>query len=275
MSFSDAELERYARHIILRDVGGAGQQKLKQAKVLVIGAGGLGAPVLMYLAAAGVGTLGIVDDDTVALSNLQRQIIHLTDRVGDLKTDSAKDMITAINPHVNVITHALRINAENAIKIISQYDIVADGCDNFKTRFIVSDACFFTKKILVSAAVGQFDGQISTFKPHLSDDSGRPYPSYRAMHPEIPPDGLLPTCAEAGILGALTGMMGSLQALEVLKEILQIGESLAGRLLMYDALSAQMFTARLPWSSSDPLNGDHPAITEMKPDLYEPEKKDG
>ena len=275
MTFSDEELERYARHIILRDVGGAGQQKLKKAKVLVIGAGGLGAPLLMYLAAAGIGTIGIVDDDHVSLSNLQRQVIHLTSQIGKPKTESARELIGEINPHVNVITHPLRLDAENAMQIISEYDIVADGCDNFKTRFIVADSCFFAKKTLVSAAVGQFDGQISTFKPHLKDEHGTPYPSYRTMHPEIPPDGLLPTCAEAGILGALTGMIGSLQALEVLKEILGIGESLAGRILMYDALGASMFTARLGWNENDPLNGRKPTITKISKDLYEPEEKNG
>ncbi len=260
MNFSAPELERYARHILLRNVGGTGQQKLKAARVLVIGAGGLGAPVLMYLAAAGVGTIGIVDDDEVDLSNLQRQIIHTTDRVGSAKTDSAAAMLHDINPHVNVITHQTRINAENAMEIVSGYDIVADGCDNFKTRFVVSDACFFAGKILVSAAVGQFDGQLSTFKPHLSAPDGNPYPSYRTLHPEVPPEGSLPTCAEAGIIGALTGIMGSMQAMEVIKEILQIGDSLAGKIVMYDALAASSFTATLKWHDSDPLNGINPTI---------------
>ena len=262
MTLSSSELERYARHILLRDVGGAGQQKLKQARVLVIGAGGLGAPLLMYLAAAGVGTLGIVDDDVVDLSNLQRQIIHTTGRVGQAKTASAADMLKDINPHVNVITHQKRINADNAIKIVSDYDIVADGCDNFETRFVVSDACFFAKKILVSAAVGQFDGQLSTFKPHMCAPDGNPYPSYRTLHPQIPPEGSLPTCAEAGILGALTGIIGSMQAMEVIKEILEIGNSLAGKILMYDALSVSSFTAKIKWQKDDPLNGENPTITQ-------------
>lgn len=263
MTFSDDELERYARHIILADVGGPGQQKLKNAKVLVIGAGGLGAPVLMYLAAAGVGTIGIVDDDVVSLSNLQRQIIHATENVGMEKTASAKKAMAAINPHVKVKIHNTRINAANAIELISQYDIVTDGCDNFKTRFLVSDACFLARKILVSAAVGQFDGQISTFKPYLEDENGVPYPSYRTLHPEIPPAGLVPTCAEAGILGALTGIIGSMQALEVIKEILQIGDGLAGKIMMYDGLATRCFTARLNWNASDPLNGKNPTITDL------------
>lgn len=263
MTLSPQELERYARHILLRDVGGAGQQKLKCARILVIGAGGLGAPLLMYLAAAGVGTIGIVDDDEVDLSNLQRQIIHTTARIGEAKTASAQAMLADINPNVNVITHSCRINAENAMEIISGYDIVADGCDNFQTRFIVSDACFFAKKVLVSAAVGQFDGQISTFKPHIEGPDGNPYPSYRTLHPEVPPQGSLPTCAEAGIIGALTGIIGSMQAMEVIKEILQIGESLAGKIIMYDALAASSFTAIIKWQKDDPLNGENPTIKDL------------
>jgi len=263
MTLSPPELERYARHILLRDVGGAGQQKLKKARVLVIGAGGLGAPVLMYLAAAGVGTLGIVDDDEVDLSNLQRQIIHTTSRLGQAKTASAKEMLADINPHVNVVCHQTRITADNAMEIIADYDIVADGCDNFKTRFVVSDACFFAKKTLVSAAVGQFDGQLSTFKPHLKAPDGNPYPSYRTLVPEMPPEGSLPTCAEAGIIGALTGIIGSMQAMEVIKEILQIGQSLAGKIIMYDGLAASNFTATLKWQKDDPLNGIEPTITAL------------
>jgi len=260
---SPQELERYARHILLRDVGGAGQQKLKAAKVLVIGAGGLGAPMLMYLAAAGVGTIGIVDDDVVDLSNLQRQIIHLTDQVGKPKTTSAASMLHAMNPHVKVVEHQMRIDETTAMELVEQYDIVADGCDNFKTRFIVSDACFFAGKTLVSAAVGQFDGQLSTFKPHLKDENGTPFPSYRTLHPSVPQDGTLPTCAEAGIIGALTGIVGSMQALEVIKEILEISESLAGKLVMYDGLSTASFTASLAWQKDDPLNGENPTITSL------------
>lgn len=255
MALSDAELERYQRHLLLKELGGPGQQKLSQARVLVVGAGGLGAPVLLYLAAAGIGTLGIADFDKVSLSNLQRQIIHTTQSVGTAKTQSAAERIRALNPHVNVKLHDVRLDAANAREIISGYDIVADGSDNFATRFIVSDACFHERKTLVSAAVGQFDGQISTFKPHLTKPDGTPYPTYRCLNPEAPPEGVIPACAEAGIIGALTGIIGSMQALEVIKEITGIGESLAGRLLMYDGLSARVFTAGLQWDPANPLNG--------------------
>ena len=240
MALNDEELERYARHIILKEVGGPGQQKLKAAKVLVIGAGGLGSPALMYLAAAGVGTLGVVDDDEVSLSNLQRQIVHATDRVGMAKPESAAVMLKGINPHVEVVQHTMRLTTGNALELVSGYDLVADGCDNFDTRYVVSDACYFAGKPLVSAAVGQFDGQITTFKPHETQEDGTPYPTYRCLLPEAPPPGAVPTCEEAGVLGALTGIIGSLQAIEVIKEILGIGESLAGRLMLYDALSAQV-----------------------------------
>lgn len=260
MAFSDEELERYARHILLHDVGGPGQQKLKRAKVLVIGAGGLGSPVIMYLAAAGVGTIGVVDDDTVSLSNLQRQIAHTTERVGMPKVESARMTVEALNPHVELVPHAHRLNAENAYELVSAYDVVADGCDNFSTRFAVSDACYFAGKTLVSGAVGQFDGQISTFKPHETRPDGTPYPTYRCLLPEAPPPGAVPTCEEAGILGALTGIVGSIQALEVIKEILDIGESLAGKLMLYDALAARFQTFNLPWDASNPLNGEHPTI---------------
>ena len=263
MALSPEELERYARHIVLADVGGPGQQKLKAARVLVIGAGGLGAPVLLYLAAAGVGTLGVIDNDTVSLSNLQRQIIHATSRIGMAKTESARQALSDINPHVNVETHNMRLTAANAIDVISRYDIIADGSDNFATRFLVSDACYFAKKTLVAAAVGQFDGQVSTFKPYLKDASGTPCPTYRCLHPEAPPQGLLPACEEAGILGALTGIIGSIQAMEVMKEILGIGDSLAGKLFMYDALAARSYVAELRWNPSNPLNGTDPSITDL------------
>lgn len=263
MALSDEELERYARHVLLKEVGGPGQQRLKGAKVLVIGAGGLGAPVLMYLAAAGVGILGVVDDDAVSLSNLQRQIIHRTASIGEPKTVSAAETIVAINPHVAVRRHQMRLDAANALDIVGAYDIVADGSDNFPTRFLVSDACFLAKKPLVSAAVGQFDGQISTFKPHERAPDGTPWPSYRCLHPEAPPPGLVPSCEEAGIVGALTGVVGSLQAIEVIKELLGIGESLAGRLLMYDALGARLYETRLPWNPDNPLNGRNATIRDL------------
>jgi molybdopterin-synthase adenylyltransferase len=265
MALSDEELERYARHIVLRELGGPGQQKLKAAKVLVIGAGGLGAPMLLYLAAAGIGTIAVVDDDTVSLSNLQRQIIHSSAgaRSQISKTESAAARMNELNPHVEVVQHCTRIDASNALNLISGYDIVADGCDNFRTRFLVSDACYLAGKTLVSAAVGQFDGQLSTFKPHLKQDDGTPYPTYRCLHPDIPPEGMIPSCEEAGILGALTGVIGSMQAMEVIKEIAGIGDSLAGRMVMYDALSARFMTAKLKWNPDNPLNGRNATIRDL------------
>jgi molybdopterin-synthase adenylyltransferase len=232
---SSDELKRYARHIVLGEVGGAGQQKFKAARVLVIGAGGLGAPVALYLAAAGIGTLGIVDDDVVSLSNLQRQVIHTSDRVGEPKVESAKETLAGINPHVAVVTHQTRLTAENARDILSGYDIVADGSDNFTTRFLMADVCAALRIPLVTAAVGRFDGSVTVLKPYEGEN-----PGYRDVFPAPPPDGILPTCAEAGILGALTGVIGSIQALEVLKLVAGIGEPLIGRLLLYDGL-AQRF----------------------------------
>jgi molybdopterin-synthase adenylyltransferase len=268
MPLSDTELERYARHIVLPEVGGPGQNKLKNASVLVIGAGGLGTPILLYLAAAGVGRIGIVDHDTVSLSNLQRQVIHTTSRVGTAKVESAKQQIAEINPHVRVETRQTRITPDNALELMSHYDIVADGCDNFPTRFLVADACFFAKKTLVSAAVGQFDGQISTFKPHLKSPDGNPYPTYRCFVGELPPRGSFPACEEAGVMGALPGIIGSMQAMEVIKELLDIGESLAGRILMYDALWARFFETKLAWNPDNPLNGRSPTVTSLDPANY-------
>ena len=263
MALSDDEIERYARHIVLHEVGGPGQNKLKDAKVLVVGAGGLGAPLIYYLAAAGVGTIGIIDHDIVSLSNLQRQIIHTTERVGLPKTASAKEAVSHLNPHAGIIEHNFRITAANALEIIGQYDIVADGCDNFPTRYLVSDACYFAKKILVSAAVGQFDGQLSTFKPHESSADGTPFPSYRCLMGDLPPRGLFPACEEAGILGALPGILGSMQAMEVIKEVLGAGESLAGRLVMYDALATRFYETRLAWNPDNPISGRNPTITTL------------
>jgi molybdopterin-synthase adenylyltransferase len=268
MPLSDSEIERYARHIVLPEIGGPGQKKLKNSSVLVIGAGGLGAPLLLYLAAAGVGRIGIVDHDTVSLSNLQRQVIHTTERVGVAKAESARQQIASINPHVVAETHQARITAENALDLIAQYDIVADGCDNFPTRFMVGDACYFARKTLVSAAVGQFDGQISTFKPHLTSPSGEPWPSYRCFIGELPPRGSFPACEEAGVIGALPGIFGSMQAMEVIKELLDIGESLAGRMLMYDALWARFFETKLSWNPDNPLNGRKPTVTRLDPANY-------
>ena len=225
------ELERYARHIVLREVGGPGQAKLKAARVLVIGAGGLGAPVLLYLAAAGVGTLGVVDDDTVSLSNLQRQVILGTPDIGTRKVDSAAAAIARLNPHVND-RDARRCGSTPATRstCIADYDIVADGSDNFATRYLVSDACYFAKKPLVTAAVGTFDGTLTTIRAHETRADGRPNPTYRCLFPEPPPPGTVPACAEAGILGALPGVLGSMMALEVIREIVGFGEGLVGRL---------------------------------------------
>jgi adenylyltransferase/sulfurtransferase len=259
MEFSSEEIERYARHIVLADVGGPGQQKLKRARVLVVGAGGLGAPVIQYLAAAGVGTLGIVDDDHVSLSNLQRQVIHDTEAIGRPKVDSAREAVRRLNPHVAVETHALRMNAENAGSLVSAYDIVADCSDNFTTRYTVSDACCLAGKPLVIAAVGQFDGTLTTLRPFETGPDGLPNPTYRCIFPEPPPDGLLPTCAQAGILGALTGIVGAMQGLEVIKEIVGIGEGLVGRLLLYDARGARFETIEYRWDPANPLTGNKAA----------------
>lgn len=241
---TDSELERYARHIVLPEIGGAGQQMLKKARVLVVGAGGLGAPALQYLAAAGVGTIGIVEDDTVSLSNLQRQVIHDTQAVGMGKGESAARALLRINPNVIVNLHTLRLNVQNAQDLIFGYDLVVDGSDNFDTRYAVADACEAGKKPLVHAAVGRFDGSLTVLIPFEKGIDGRQNPGYRDLFPEPPPAGLVPSCAEAGVVGALTGVMGTLQAMEVIKLITGIGEPLVGRLLLYDALAAQFDTIR-------------------------------
>src|SRR5258708_16086090 len=218
------ELGRYARHIVLREVGGPGQAALKRARVLVIGAGGLGAPVLLYLAAAGVGTDGIVDDDGVALSNLQRQVIHGTPEIGDPKVASAAAAIARLNPHVAVDLHAVRLAADNALALIGQYDLVADGSDNFATRYLVSDACYFARRPLVTAAVGTFDGTLTTIRAHERAAGGTLNPTYRCLFPEPPPAGSVPACAEAGILGALAGVLWSLMGLPAIPEIFRSRE---------------------------------------------------
>jgi adenylyltransferase/sulfurtransferase len=257
------ELERYARHIVLREVGGPGQAALQRARVLVIGAGGLGAPALLYLAAAGVGTLGVVDDDTVSLSNLQRQVIHATPDIGRPKVESAAAAIERLNPHVAVEPHAVRLNAANALDIVARYDLVADGSDNFATRYLVSDACYLAKKPLVTAAVGVFDGTLTTIRAHEQGKDGQPNPTYRCLFPEPPPAGTVPACAEAGILGALTGVIGSLAALEVIREIVGFGEGLVGRLLMIDTRAMRFETLSYGWDPANPLSGEKPAITDL------------
>jgi adenylyltransferase/sulfurtransferase len=255
MPLTGEEIERYKRHLVLREVGGQGQQRLKAARVLVVGAGGLGSPLIMYLAAAGLGTIGIIDDDRVSLDNLQRQIVHDTPRVGHAKVESAKAAIHALNPHVEVEAYDQRIDATNALEIIARYDIVADGSDNFATRYLVSDACYLARKPLVFAAVGPFDGYLTTLKPHARRADGKPYPSYRCIFPEAPPPGTVANCAEVGVLGAAVGVIGTLQAAEVLKEVLGIGESLAGRLLLYDALAARFTEIKVAWDPANPLSG--------------------
>jgi molybdopterin-synthase adenylyltransferase len=254
------ELERYARHIVLREVGGPGQAKLKAARVLVVGAGGLGAPVLLYLAAAGCGNLGVIDDDVVALSNLQRQVIFGTDDIGKAKAERAGTAVARLNPHVEVETHDARLTAANALDLIGRYDLVADGSDNFATRYLVSDACYFAKKPLITAAVGTFDGSLTTLRAHEKGADGRPNPTYRCLFPEPPPAGTVPACAEAGILGALPGVLGSLMALEVIREIVGFGEGLVGRLLMVDARAMRFETLNYAWDPNNPLSGEKPTI---------------
>ena len=263
MTLSPEEIARYKRHLVLKDVGGQGQQKLKAARVLIIGAGGLGSPVTLYLAAAGVGTLGIVDDDTVSLSNLQRQIIHETAQVGAPKVESARDMVGRINPHVTVETHATRITAENALDLISRYDLVVDGSDNFATRYLVSDACYLAKRPLVFGALGPFDGYITTFKPHETHPDGTPWPTYRCIFPEAPPPGTVANCAEVGILGAVAGVVGTLLATETLKEVLGIGDTLAGRLMIYDALGSRFEQVKVAWDPENALSGKHATIKDL------------
>ena len=255
MILSDDEIERYARHLVLRQVGGPGQQKLKRARVLVVGAGGLGAPLLLYLAAAGVGTLGIIDDDAVSRSNLQRQILFETADVGQSKVGVAEERLRRLNPHVMVETHARRLTAATALDLITGYDVVADGSDNFATRYGVADACFHAKRPLVTGAVGTFDGTLTTLRPFETAPDGTPNPTYRCLFPDAPAPGTVPTCEESGVLGALTGLVGSMMALEVLREIVGFGEGLVGRLLLIDALSLRFETLRYTWDPENPLNG--------------------
>jgi molybdopterin-synthase adenylyltransferase len=260
---STDELERYARHIVLREVGGPGQAALGRARVLVIGAGGLGAPVLLYLAAAGVGTLGVVDDDVVALSNLQRQVIHATPDIGAPKVDSAAAVIRRLNPNVNVQPHNIRLTAQNALALIGGYDIVADGSDNFATRYLVSDSCYFAKKPLIAAALGTFDGTLTTIRAFERGPDGKPNPTYRCLFPEPLPPGAVPACAEAGVLGALAGVVGSMMALEAIREIVGFGEGLVGRLVMVDARGMRFETLRYAWDPANPLTGEHPTIRDL------------
>jgi molybdopterin/thiamine biosynthesis adenylyltransferase len=239
MPLSMEEIQRYQRHILLPEIGGVGQQKLKAAKVLVIGAGGLGAPVLQYLAAAGVGTLGIVDDDHVSLSNLQRQVIHDTGTINLQKTESAAKAIAQLNPHVRVMQFEERFDAAFAATHLRGFDLLIDGSDNFDSRYAAADAAEAHKRPLVTGAVGRFEGSLTVLKPYEAGADGVLYPGYRDLFPEKPPAGLIPNCAETGIIGALTGVIGTLMAMEAIKLIVGIGEPLVGRLLMYNSLSAR------------------------------------
>ena len=254
MSLTEEEITRYARHILLEEVGGTGQSRLRAARVLIAGAGGLGSPLALYLAAAGIGTLGIADDDTVELSNLQRQIAHSTARLGQPKTRSAAEAASALNPLIQIAQHPVHITADNAAAVIAPYDIVCDGTDNFAARYALADAAWRAGKTLISAAVLRFEGQLSTFRPGRNA-AGAPNPCYRCLYAAPPPDGLVPSCAQAGVMGPVTGVMGTLQASEVLKEVLGIGESLAGRLLTWDALAMRFRMIALPAGPSCPFCG--------------------
>ena len=249
------QVERYSRHSIMPQVGPAGQRKLMEAKGLIVGAGGLGGPAALYLALAGVGTIGIVEFDTVDLSNLQRQILHQNADVGKRKTVSAKETLNAYNPDVNVVLHETPLTSDNAMEIIPQYDIIVNGADNFTTRYLVNDAAYFSKKILVDGSILLFDGQATVFVPGKG--------CYRCLFPAPPPPGMVPSCAEAGVLGALTGVMGSIQATEAIKQILGIGESLVSRLLIVDALAMEFRVVKLRRDAECPLCGDNPTVTEL------------
>lgn len=254
-ALTEEQIQRYSRHIILSEVGGKGQQKLLDAKVLVIGAGGLGSPILLYLAAAGVGTIGIVEFDTVDLSNLQRQIIHRTSTVGQPKAESARSMINDLNPDVKVVMHNEPLHSGNAMEILSRYDVIVNGCDNFPTRYLVNDACVFLKKPLVDGSILRFEGQATVFMPGQG--------CYRCLYPSPPPPGTVPSCSEAGILGALAGVVGVIQAVETLKVILNIGETLAGKLLYFDAMTMDFHKLNVKRNPECPVCGDHPTITEL------------
>ncbi|MDJ0513187.1 MAG: molybdopterin-synthase adenylyltransferase MoeB [Methyloceanibacter sp.] len=262
-TLTDDEIARYRRHLVLREIGGEGQQRLKGARVLVVGAGGLGSPLILYLAAAGIGQIGVIDDDRVSLDNLQRQVLHGTETVGRHKTRSAASRIMSLNPHVDLKLFTTRLVSENALSVVSAFDIVADGSDNFATRYLVNDACYFAKRPLVAAAVGPFDGQLTTFRAFETDGDGKPNPNYRCLFPAPPPDGTVPACSEAGILGAVAGVLGCLQAVEVVKELLGIGEGLVGRLLLYDGLQARFSDIRYAWDPDNPLNGQNPTLQDL------------
>jgi sulfur-carrier protein adenylyltransferase/sulfurtransferase len=259
--FTREELARYNRHIIIPGFGMEAQKKLKQSSVLVVGSGGLGSPVLLYLAAAGVGTLGIVDFDVVDDSNLQRQVLFGVESVGKPKVEAAKERLMALNPHLNIRLHNTHINSSNALDIVKDYDVVADGTDNFPTRYLVNDACVLLDKPNVYASIFQFDGQVSVF--NYVDENGVRGPNYRDLYPTPPPPGLVPSCAEGGVLGVLPGIIGSLQALEVIKVITGVGEPLSGRFYTFDALQFQSHTFRISKRADNPISGENPTIKEL------------
>jgi len=258
MDFSDAQIDRYARHLVLPEIGEEGQQRLLDSRVLVIGAGGLGSPLLLYLAAAGVGTLGIVDDDTVDLSNLQRQVLHDTANVGQSKVESARRRIAEINPEVSVEAHNTRLTPDNALDLVARYDLVADGSDNFPTRYLANDACYLAGKTLITAAIMRFDGQLSTFKAHEGEA-----PCYRCLFGPQPGDPK-ESCADVGVLGALAGTLGALQANEVVKELLGIGTSLAGQLVLFDSLETTFRKVKVPRDPACALCGPQATIRDLK-----------
>jgi molybdopterin/thiamine biosynthesis adenylyltransferase len=253
--FTPEQAKRYSRHIIMPQIGGKGQRKLLDAKVLLIGAGGLGSPVALYLAAAGVGTLGIVDFDVVDVTNLQRQILHHTGDIGRLKAESAAETIAGINPDVQVVQHRIQLTSENAMAVLRPYDIVVDGSDNFPTRYLVNDACVMLGKPCVHGSIFLFEGQAATFVPGQG--------CYRCLYPTPPPPGMVPNCAEAGVLGVLPGIVGCIQAVETIKLVLGLGETLTGRLLLFDALSMEFRQVKVRRSPSCPVCGDNPTVTEL------------
>lgn len=257
MRLTEEQIERYSRHIILKEVGGKGQERIAQSRILCVGAGGLGSPAAMYLAAAGVGQLGIVDADVVELSNLHRQILHTTDHLNIPKVESARQQLSSLNPDVDVRTYHVRLTSSNILKILEDFDMVIDGSDNFPTRFLVNDACYFSRKTLISASIFRFEGQLTTLKAHAG------YPCYRCLYSEPPPPGLVPSCQEAGVLGVLAGTIGVLQAGEALKEVLSIGTPLYERLLIYDALEMRFREVRTRKDPNCPLCGPSPRITKL------------
>ena len=256
IEFTDEQIERYSRHIILPEVGGSGQQKMLEARVLLLGAGGLGSPAAYYLAAAGIGNLGIVDFDQVDLSNLQRQIIHSTERIGMLKTESAKKTIQALNPDVNVTLYNEKMDSSNIMNLIEGYDYIVDGSDNFPTRYLVNDACIMRNKTLIHGSIYRFEGQVTVFKPGDG-------PCYRCLYPEPPPPGMVPNCQEGGVLGVLAGVIGNLQVVEVLKLVLGIGKTLVGKLIIYDALNTEFRNLRLRKDENCPICSEKPTIKEL------------